>query len=270
MSTLFLDKSEGVLVGEVASGPSGFWRFHGIFLYASWGLLSFCLVISNRHMRHLPFSNMFHISAGLIIVAMTLVFGILAIITTEHNFLHTSFGWVTIFACLAQGSLGGVTYFFRRVSTWRTQTMLYIKLAHRLLGWGLLVLTNINIVLGLQFTESRFRNVIYVQYAMLIFVLCFLEIVYRFRRKLTRLDIDVEQRKMYAMSPNEFRLMVQRGKKWALYNEFVVNVEPVLNVHPGGRFLIEKHIGREIGKYLYGSYAVEGNCKPHVHSKFAF
>ena len=75
---------------------------------------------------------------------------------------------------------------------------------------------------------------------------------------------------MYTMSPNEFRLMVLRGKKWALYNEYVVNVEPVLNVHPGGRFLIEKHIGREIGKYLYGSYAVEGNCKPHVHSKFAF
>ena len=191
MSTLFLDKSEGVLVGEVASGPSGFWRYHGIFLYASWGLLSFCLVISNRHMRHLPYSNLFHIGAGLIIVAMTLVFGVLAILTTEHNFLHTSFGWVTIFACLAQASLGAVTYFFRRISTWRTRTMLYVKLTHRLLGWGLLVLTNINIVLGLQFTESRFRNVIYVQYAMLIFVLCFLETVYRFRGKLTRLEIDL-------------------------------------------------------------------------------
>lgn len=41
--------------------------------------------------------------------------------------------------------------------------------------------------------------------------------------------------------------------------------------HPGGDFLIENSIGREVGRYLYGNYTFEGSGKaPHKHSPLAF
>ena len=37
--------------------------------------------------------------------------------------------------------------------------------------------------------------------------------------------------------------------------------------HPGGNFIIQACLGREIGRYFYGNYALEGtNMKPHKHS----
>lgn len=39
--------------------------------------------------------------------------------------------------------------------------------------------------------------------------------------------------------------------------------------HPGGKFVIEHNIGRDISKYFYGSYILENDLSPHVHSNIA-
>ena len=46
--------------------------------------------------------------------------------------------------------------------------------------------------------------------------------------------------------------------------------------HPGGAFLLEYNVGRDISKFFYGSYALDGNnSKPgepnerHAHSNIA-
>ena len=44
----------------------------------------------------------------------------------------------------------------------------------------------------------------------------------------------------------------------------------MLTGHPGGRFVIEKNIGREVGKFFYGAYTVEStSMHAYSHSKYA-
>lgn len=51
----------------------------------------------------------------------------------------------------------------------------------------------------------------------------------------------------------------------------VLDVSSYLNYHPGGRFLIENNIGRDISKFFYGGYSLEATNKSdlHVHTRYA-
>ena len=48
----------------------------------------------------------------------------------------------------------------------------------------------------------------------------------------------------------------------------MLEVSKYWNSHPGGVFLIEKNIGRDIGKYFDGGYQMENNrgLKPWTHT----
>lgn len=39
--------------------------------------------------------------------------------------------------------------------------------------------------------------------------------------------------------------------------------------HPGGKFVIEHNVGRDISKFFYGSYMLENDMDPHLHSNIA-
>jgi cytochrome b involved in lipid metabolism len=51
----------------------------------------------------------------------------------------------------------------------------------------------------------------------------------------------------------------------------VLDVTKFLNEHPGGKFVLEHNIGRDISKYFYGGYSMDGNLTHravnHVHSR---
>ena len=42
-----------------------------------------------------------------------------------------------------------------------------------------------------------------------------------------------------------------------ILDDLVLNVEKFKCEHPGGRFLLEHSIGRDISKYFYGGYTLE-------------
>lgn len=39
----------------------------------------------------------------------------------------------------------------------------------------------------------------------------------------------------------------------------MLNVTDYMDNHPGGKFLLEHNIGRDISKFFYGGYALDGN-----------
>jgi hypothetical protein len=39
--------------------------------------------------------------------------------------------------------------------------------------------------------------------------------------------------------------------------------------HPGGKFVLEHNVGRDISKFFYGSYMLENNVTRHLHSNIA-
>lgn len=56
--------------------------------------------------------------------------------------------------------------------------------------------------------------------------------------------------------------------KWVIVDNSVYDLSEF--VHPGGNFIIQNCIGREVGRFFYGAYGLEStNLKPHTHSIIA-
>ena len=53
----------------------------------------------------------------------------------------------------------------------------------------------------------------------------------------------------------------------------VLDVSEFINHHPGGRFVLRRTIGADIGKFFSGGYNLEDNttkvAKGHLHSNYA-
>ena len=56
------------------------------------------------------------------------------------------------------------------------------------------------------------------------------------------------------MSIGEFNTRVSQGEKLVILDDLVLDMRPYLYNHPGGAFVIEHNIGRDISKYFYGGY----------------
>ena len=72
------------------------------------------------------------------------------------------------------------------------------------------------------------------------------------------------------------RMIKEENSKLVLLDDMVIDISKFINKHPGGKFMLEQNIGRDISKYFYGGYALEGNLKRnknpptgHNHSNYA-
>ena len=63
------------------------------------------------------------------------------------------------------------------------------------------------------------------------------------------------------MTEEEFKERVNAGEKLVILDDLVLNVNGFANYHPGGSFVIEHNIGRDISKFFYGGYAQTGNTR---------
>ena len=61
------------------------------------------------------------------------------------------------------------------------------------------------------------------------------------------------------MGTSEFKNAIQNGQKLVILDDMVLNVEKFIDQHPGGRFVLQHNIGRDISKFFYGGYSLEGN-----------
>ena len=57
-------------------------------------------------------------------------------------------------------------------------------------------------------------------------------------------------------------------------DELVLDVSKFMFAHPGGKFVLMQNVGRDISKFFYGGYSLEGNLMPnssqgHNHSHIA-
>lgn len=61
------------------------------------------------------------------------------------------------------------------------------------------------------------------------------------------------------MTEEEFKKRVTSGEKLVTLDDLVLNVEGFSNYHPGGAFVIDHNIGRDVSKFFWGGYALTGN-----------
>jgi Cytochrome b5-like Heme/Steroid binding domain len=65
--------------------------------------------------------------------------------------------------------------------------------------------------------------------------------------------------------------MIARGEKYVILDDMVLDVRKFRSEHPGGQFLIDFHIGRDVSKFFYGGYVLENQSgmTPYTHSNVA-
>jgi cytochrome b involved in lipid metabolism len=58
-----------------------------------------------------------------------------------------------------------------------------------------------------------------------------------------------------------------------ILDDLVIDVGDYMDNHPGGKFLLAHNIGRDVSKFFYGGYSLDGNLinktKRHTHSNMA-
>jgi len=87
-------------------------------------------------------------------------------------------------------------------------------------------------------------------------------------------DVFVHPKK--TMTEEEFEKRVKNGEKLVILDNLVLDIGGFAYAHPGGAHLINYNIGRDISKFIYGSYALCGNSNDpkaatdrHTHSNVA-
>ena len=57
---------------------------------------------------------------------------------------------------------------------------------------------------------------------------------------------------------------------WCIFGNYVYDISEF--VHPGGQYIMQKIYGREVGRFMYGSYHLEefGTLPAYTHSHEAF
>lgn len=64
------------------------------------------------------------------------------------------------------------------------------------------------------------------------------------------------------MTQKQFNDLVEHGRKLVILDEFVLDVASYISWHPGGRFVLNHNIGRDISKFFHGGYSLENNLGP--------
>ena len=75
------------------------------------------------------------------------------------------------------------------------------------------------------------------------------------------------------ITKEDFDERVSLGEKLVILDGFVLNIADFITHHPGGKFALSHNVGRDISKFFYGGYSMEGNMtnpqSGHVHTNYA-
>ena len=73
------------------------------------------------------------------------------------------------------------------------------------------------------------------------------------------------------MTREQFDERIRGGEKLCILDDMVLDVTSFRADHPGGQFLIDFHVGRDVSKFFYGGYVLENQSgmSPYTHSNVA-
>lgn len=167
-------------------------------LWAAWGLLGFLQIASSRYLKvYWKCSMLLHRISGVFIVVMTIALSIVAFKAASWQLqsgIHVVLGAIALFVCGLLAIGGFVARWAMESVKWNTQRMLWIRFAHRALGYIVLAVAQAAILTGGIRYSDRFGTdtakvlcAINLVAFIILFVVC--EIVLQiYRRKETAFD----------------------------------------------------------------------------------
>ncbi len=92
-----------------------------------------------------------------------------------------------------------------------------------------------------------------------------------FHRKAAKKEVNFPKSAKKIISTEQFEAELVKGRNLVLLDDMVLDIDSYMYQHPGGKFVLERNVGRDISKFFYGAFVFEntGGRRPHLHSNFA-
>jgi len=251
-----------------------------------WVVIMAVMVCSQRYFRHY-WRKAVYVHAILGITIFIVFTGFVCIPwwvnwqMSGHMYFANWRKWSSLFENIATFMVWGIcitgmwAWFYRRYGTyeWGTTNMLnigkfhkYVSLVFCFFVQGLILFAVID-NFGFQPTWIA---VAIIQFLVLCAIFAYLE--YRFNRIwFEEVPYTLPAK---VMTVEEFEKCLEKGAKYMILDDLILDVSEFYRVHPGGKFVIEHCIGTDIAKFFYGGYSLEDNMKPKPafgfrHSNYA-
>jgi len=215
-----------------------------------------------------------HRISGFLIFAATLTIAMLTFKQDEWELkpgLHPALG-LTVVVCMSALTIGGITTrMLLEKTVWNTVLALRIKMGHKLLGYIVILVSQVALLTGGIAYSGRghplAKTLVILEVILFAILVLLFEILYQVYRRKEQPFRDVQER----ITRQDFDIMVARGEKLVLLDDMVLDVAKFKSEHPGGQFLIDFHIGRDVSKFFYGGYVLENQSgmTPYTHSNVA-
>lgn len=244
---------------------SGFnWVLHGILMWVSWFIFGITMIGLNRWFMYLSdWNQQIHAVMGWMITIVTLWSGISAMIHKEFDFgngLHDKFGIILVLGILFVSFSGVYAFISKAEIKWNTNGVLGARKIHRRLGLVFFILSFLALTTGLghflnQEKNKKYKFLFPIHAIGMLLITIGNEVLFRWKRK--------QEDKLVApdriITEDEFEKMVKDGQKLCILDDIVLNLETYADMHPGGAFLINYTVGRDVSKFFFGSYTLDGN-----------
>ena len=248
---------------------------HGIVLSVSWGLLALLQLSSSRYLKmYVGVSMWTHRISGFLIFLATFTIAMLTFKQDEWELkpgLHPALG-LTVVCCMSALTIGGiVARMLLEKTTWNTVLAVRIKMGHKLFGYLVLLVSQVALLTGGLAYADRGNAlaetlVIFEVILFSVLVITF-EIFFQVYKKKEQPFREVQAR----IPRHEFDERIRNGEKLVILDDMVLDVRRFRSEHPGGQFLIDFHVGRDVSKFFYGGYVLENQSgmTPYTHSNVA-
>ena len=254
---------------------SDYYLMHGIVLSVTWLIFGLFQVSTQRFFKSCCWKlNLYlHVISGMIMLVLTVTFGIMAIQEQNWSFDYTShsfFIYQLVFGVVLVVLLGILTTRFLSTRTWSSHIAYRCKKLHVIVAYILLASGIFACFTGIyQFRQiTNFSIQVEWVYGYIVtgtIITC--ELLYQaFQGR----DITLDSEKFKNIPHEEFKWRVENGEQLVTLENFVVDVSSFMKHHPGGEFVFKQNIGRDITKYFFGGQALEPRkVSPHQHSNAA-
>jgi len=176
---------------------------------------------------------------------------------------------VVIWVCIVIG-FGMFTKLSQKFLRHLTKVAQLIRYFHMLIAYSLIVYTHIVILAGLFFFDSPVTYLFYIHIGCIVACYIVFETINQIKSKWKYKELmALDHKNLKTITIQEFNQFIKEGKKYVLYNNYVLNVSWFRFEHPGTSYAIDSNIGKDIGKFFYGAYTMENYVGPHTHSYVA-
>lgn len=246
---------------------------HGWMMWLSWTVICMAQISLNRYYRTWwRYSQTMHNVLGSIAGILTLV-ALIIMLKSKNGHMtfsqqyHSIFGIIMIVLAPLMIIGGWVTYLMRRgMSDWSTTSMLKRKRAHMYFGYFIFFTVQLAVCTGIlvriinMSAGNQTNRGWWIATVNLLFIIGVMTVQEFRHRQFSKLDYDwVVKKHLPSYSENDINAQIANGRKLMVLNQFVLDCTDYISYHPGGRFVIETNVGRDISKFFYGGYCLEGN-----------